>query len=138
MDHFRLRKHRGPEVWERVKEAYLAGEGARSVALRFDVSVANLRKKASEGGWTRRADAVRTDMKPARGHALTAAIPPPMGGSPRLAPEPRDQLADGLRLAAQRMAEGRPQEAESLVRAARALMDLTGETPPTMAELCMS
>ena len=61
MEHFRLRKYRGPEVWRRVREAYVAGESGPSLARRFDVGLANLRKKASREGWTRSAAAAEID-----------------------------------------------------------------------------
>ena len=51
----RIIKQRSPAVWARVKEAYLAGEPAASVARRFDVGLGNLRFKANAEGWTRKA-----------------------------------------------------------------------------------
>lgn len=61
MDHFRLRKYRGPEVWARVRLAYEAGESGPSVAQRFDVGLANLRRKCRREGWSRRHQAERSD-----------------------------------------------------------------------------
>jgi hypothetical protein len=149
MDHHRLKKYRGPETWARVKAAYVAGESAASVALRFDVSVANLRKKASREGWTRRVVAVHLDEALPRSAPDTQpGVDPPRPPRPESASSdnaasrmplgaltPRDQMIEGLKLAALRLAEGRPQEGEALTRAARALADLTGTPPPTMDEL---
>ena len=67
MDHHRLRKYRGPETWARVREAYVAGESAPSVARRFDVGLSNLRRRALAEGWTRRCIAETLDLKPLRG-----------------------------------------------------------------------
>lgn len=47
-------KQRSPAVWARVREAYLAGEPAASVARRFDVGLGNLRYRANAEGWTRK------------------------------------------------------------------------------------
>lgn len=154
MEHHRLKKYRGPEVWARVKAAYVAGESATSVALRFDVGVANLRKKASREGWTRSAVAARRDRElpprlleaeqvrspgraaedrpaPASGeheaHRCPTALLPHIGV--------RENVNEALRLAARRIAEGRAQEGEALVRAARALAESTGSQLPTMEQL---
>ena len=54
MEHHRLRKYRGPETWDRVRQAYVAGESAPSVARRFDVGLSNLRRRAMAEGWTRK------------------------------------------------------------------------------------
>ncbi|MBF0664342.1 MAG: hypothetical protein IR159_02145, partial [Brevundimonas sp.] len=69
MKHHRLRKYRGPETWARVREAYVAGESAPSVARRFDVGLSNLRRRAMAEGWTRKKIAERLDLKPVRGGA---------------------------------------------------------------------
>ena len=69
MDHHRLRKYRGPETWRRVREAYLAGESARAVALRFDVGESNVRRKVMQEGWTRKTYAEQHDLRPMRGEA---------------------------------------------------------------------
>lgn len=63
MEHFRLRKYRGPDTWRRVREAYVAGESGPSLARRYDVGLANLRKKASREGWTRSAVAAALDRE---------------------------------------------------------------------------
>lgn len=133
MDHYRLRKYRGPETWAKVKEAYLAGEPAPSVALRFDVSLANLRKKASREGWTRNAMALRYDLKPVRG--APDGPPPAIGPLPGVLnlpfePDERpikveDAIARASARAAWLLSEGRAGEAETLIRAANNLSDLS-------------
>ena len=66
MEHYRLRKYRGPETWAQVRKAYVTGESAPSVARRFDVGLSNLRRRALAEGWTRKRIAVRMDLKPVR------------------------------------------------------------------------
>lgn len=69
MDHFRLRKYRGPETWAQVRKAYVAGESAPSVARRFDVGLSNLRRRAMAEGWTRARIDERLDLRALRGGA---------------------------------------------------------------------
>lgn len=145
----RIIKQRSPAVWARVKEAYLAGEPAASVARRFDVGVGNLRYRANAEGWTRRAhlsglsreedcerariegraDDMRAPIQAGRDRSLDSAAEegPGLG--------PREQLIVGLRRAARKMAQGRAAEAEALIRAARALVDLTGDATPSLEEM---
>jgi hypothetical protein len=108
MEHFRMRKYRGDDTWARVREAYLAGEPAASVARRFDVSVANLRKRASQEGWTRRAEAERLDRhlepappaRPATPIPLPLALAPPDPAPPPARPgEFVDAVGDRIDLA---------------------------------------
>jgi hypothetical protein len=118
MDHFRLRKYRGPEVWARVRLAYEAGESGPSVAQRFDVGLANIRKKSRQEGWSRRHQAERSDRAlpaPAAG----AAPPGPVETPP--APEIRRRALDR---AAALLAEGRAAEALTQLKAAEALARL--------------
>jgi len=142
MEHFRLRKYRGPETWAKVREAYLAGEPAPAVARRFDVGLANLRKKASREGWTRNLEARRHDLKPIRGDRdpPPPAIGPLNPGDPigralanlHLPTEPDDRpikVREALRRAVHHscrlLAEGRIPEAHATLRAAQALATLT-------------
>lgn len=122
MDHFRLRKYRGPEVWTRVRIAYEAGESGPSVARRFDVGLANLRKKAREGGWCRRAQARRADRELAPDS--TAAPDQTLA-----VPDPAQALAAALARASAALAAGRAEEATALIRAAEALARLSGARP---------
>ena len=119
MRHLTPRKYRGPEVWAKVKAAYLAGEPAPSVCRRFDVGVANLRRRAKAEGWTRIEAALQTDGREA---AAVPVIEPIADPTYFITPE------KALERAAQRaswlLAEGRGAEAQALVRAARDLADL--------------
>ncbi len=123
MEHFRLRKYRGPEVWRRVREAYVAGESGPSLARRFDVGLHNLRKKASREGWTRSATAA----------ALDRALPPDpaVAGAGAAAPAaPPDAPAVRRRALARAdalLAEGRAGEALAQLKAAEALSRLGAE-----------
>ncbi|MGZ9098648.1 MAG: hypothetical protein ACXW3O_03005 [Brevundimonas sp.] len=122
MDHFRLRKYRGPEVWARVRQAYEAGESGPSVAQRFDVGLANLRKKCRREGWSRRHQAERSDRD------LPGEKPAVAPG--RAEPGPVDRqaaLAACLDHAAAAMARGEGPAALAALKAARAYTELTGQ-----------
>ena len=150
MDHYRLRKYRGPETWARVREAYVAGESGPAVALRFDVGLANLRKRARAEGWSRKHIARKLDLPPMRGERDG---PPPAIAALNLSEDMREALAArlsanptlllkqqdtsvlaGIKLAAERaswlLAVNRPQEAIELIHAAQALAKLAGLTDP--------
>ena len=43
-----------PDSWRLIRAAYLSGLSAPTVAARFDISVAALRKRAAREGWTKR------------------------------------------------------------------------------------
>lgn len=130
MQHHRLRKYRGPETWDRVRQAYIAGESAPSVARRFDVGLANLRRRAMAEGWTRKCIARQLDLKPLRGEAddpgpalralLSRETVP--DGPPIL---PREALAQAVRRAARLISQGQAAEAAVLLRAAEALERLS-------------
>jgi hypothetical protein len=131
MDHFRLRKYRGPEVWARVRLAYEAGESGPSVAQRFDVGLANLRKKCRLEGWSRRHQAERSDRElPGERIAAAAAAdaPPGAGGDPAdgsaAPPEPLQVRRRAVDRAAALLAEGRAAEALTQLKAAEALARL--------------
>lgn len=128
MEHYRLRKYRAPEVWARVREAYVAGEPGPSVARRFDVGLANLRKRALREGWTRN----RVAQQAVR-DGLAAGLAPPLAGgagADPLAAIEETTVDDGVSRAVHRaawlLAEGRGGEALSLIRAVEALVRLTG------------
>lgn len=132
MDHYRQRKYRGPETWARVRDAYVAGESGPSVARRFDVGLANLRKRAMREGWTRNRTAV----------ALDAQLPPRREegspGEPALAdaeapyataPMPvLEAIAVASTHAAGLLAEGRAAEANAMIVAISNLAKLVGMT----------
>ncbi|MDO9588241.1 MAG: hypothetical protein Q7J13_09930 [Brevundimonas sp.] len=143
MEHYALRKYRGPEIWARVRTAYLAGESAPSVARRFDVGLGNLRKRASAEGWTRSRAALRQDLKPERSAPASAGeadgLCPNVGAPPGETAEYPVGTREAVKRAAERAAwlitEGRAAEAMALIRAAEALsslvdrQDLDQETP---------
>ncbi|KQY84748.1 hypothetical protein [Brevundimonas sp. Root1423] len=126
MEHYRLRKYRGPETWAQVRKAYVAGESAPSVARRFDVGLANLRRRAMAEGWTRKRIAERLDLRPLRGGADD---PPPalmalaeleaMPEAPRI--DPYTALRKAVRRAAWLVSQGQAAEATALLRAAEVL-----------------
>lgn len=125
MEHHRLRKYRGPGTWKQVREAYIAGESGPSCARRFDVGLANLRRKARAEGWTRAAIAAKLDLKPLRGGA---DAPPPAITALSLdddldleAVHPRDAMFSAVRRASSLLAAGQTAEAATLLRAAAAL-----------------
>lgn len=129
MEHHRLRKYRGPETWARVRQAYIAGESAPSVARRFDVGLANLRRRAMAEGWTRKSHAALIDLKPIRGgwdetgSGLQALVA--LGETPPV--DPREALAGAVRRAAWLLSQGQTEEASVLLRAAAALDKLKWE-----------
>lgn len=118
MEHYRLRKYRGPEVWARVRLAYEGGESGPSIARRFDVGLSNLRKKARLEGWSRKDIARKLDgaLEPAR--EATASVPqgPPV--------EPQAAVETAMQRASSLLAQGRGAEAQTLIRSAEALAKL--------------
>ena len=129
MEHYRLRKYRGPETWEQVRKAYVAGESAPSVARRFDVGLSNLRRRAMAEGWTRARIAERLDLRPLRDGAddpppalLALAELEALPETPRIAP--RAAVAKAVRRAAWLVSQGKSTEAMALLRAAHALNKL--------------
>lgn len=129
MDHHRLRKYRGPETWAQVREAYVAGESAPSVARRFDVGLSNLRRRAMAEGWTRSRIAEQLDLKPVRGApsvlaplSLLEAEPEPPWIDPELA------AGRALHRVTWLVSEGRAAEARALAKAVDAMQLMwTGE-----------
>ena len=122
MEHFRLRKYRGPDTWRRVKEAYVAGESGPSLARRYDVGLHNLRKKASREGWTRSAVAAELDreLPPEPGRESAAGAQADRGAPPDPPAVRRRALARADAL----LAEGRAAEALAQLKAAEALSRL--------------
>lgn len=114
------KKFRSPEVWARVKAAYLAGDTAAAVCERFDVGLANLRRRAGAEGWTRAEAALRDPPEPsaARSDAIDAPAYP-------ISPQRALELATDR--AAWLVAEGRSAEATALLRAARELAALVDQ-----------
>jgi len=127
MEHYRQRKYRGPETWARVREAYSAGESGPAVALRFDVGLANLRKKAMREGWTRNRIAVVIDaqLPPRREPAVR---PPPAHDGPLRTVPVMEAMALAAARAAGLLAEGRAAEANTTIMAISKLARLSGMT----------
>lgn len=121
MDHFRLRKYRGPKVWAKVREAYEAGESGPSCTRRFDVGLANLRKKARLEGWTRRHQAERADRELPREDSAVVA-PDVSSGEPMDRPTALNACLDH---AARAMARGDGQKALAAIKAALAFTEVT-------------
>ena len=124
MEHFRLRKYRGPKVWAKVREAYEAGESGPSCARRFDVGLANLRKKALREGWTRRATAERLDRELPEEDAGAPAWEDDADAPPINRREALDACLDHAAVA---MARGESEKALAALKAALAYADLTGK-----------
>lgn len=129
MEHYRLRKYRGPETWAQVRKAYVAGESAPSVARRFDVGLSNLRRRARTEGWTRNKIAERLDLRPLRGGAddphpalMALAELENLPETPQIGP--RAAVAKAVRRAAWLISQGKAAEATALLRAADALKKL--------------
>lgn len=108
-----------------MREAFIAGESGPSCARRFDVGLANLRRRARAEGWTRAAIAAKLDLKPLRGGA---DAPPPaitaLSFEEALeldAVPPREAMFMAVRRAASLLAAGQTAEAATLLRAAAAL-----------------
>lgn len=132
MDHFRLRKYRGPEVWARVRLAYEAGESGPSVAQRFDIGLANLRKKCRLEGWSRRHQAERSDRDlPGERIAARYVASGPAADGPV---DRQAALAACLDHAAAAMARGEGPAALAALKAARAYTELTGQLHDPAAE----
>lgn len=70
----RIRRFPGQATWTLAQEAYLAGESARSIAARLDLTENGIRKRAARKGWTRtrHAEALKRSEHPAQ--ALTALL----------------------------------------------------------------
>jgi len=103
------------QSWELARAGYLSGLSARVVCERFGMGEHNLRKRAREQGWTKRAYAVA--LAPSGGPA-----PPPLAAAePVAAPagEGSDLLDTVLRRAREALTAGRGGEASALIKAAR-------------------
>lgn len=127
MEHHRLRKYRGPETWKRVRAAYEAGESGPSCARRFDVGLANLRKKARREGWSRKDQADRADRElPREAPAPDWSSEPEDDLDVDMAPvNRRDALDACLDHAALAMTRGESQKALAALKAALAYADMT-------------
>lgn len=67
-----------PEIWSQIRKDYLAGDDARQVAARYDVTVPALRARATKEGWSRYLHAPRrSPAKPAKAAPLRPDAPAP-------------------------------------------------------------
>ena len=125
----------GPQTWGRIREAYLSGLSAPTVAARFGVSVAAIRKRAAREGWTKAAmgDASRAPSwrGTAPGPGAEAALPDRLAAAEQpvveafripLALNPRTLARQSLARAAHALREGRALHAQRMAHAAEAVL----------------
>ncbi|MBD3836423.1 hypothetical protein [Brevundimonas sp.] len=125
----------GPQTWGRIREAYLSGLSAPTVAARFGVSVAAIRKRAAREGWTKAAmgDASRAPSwrGAAPGPGGEAALPDRLVAAEQpvveafripLALHPRTLARQSLARAAHALREGRALDAQRMAHAAEAVL----------------
>ena len=106
-DTVRTRRNFPAETWAVVRDAYLGGETAESIARRLNMSVNTIRKRASRCAWTHAAHARAIERACADGP---------------VAPIDLAQARDAaVAHAATLLAEGRALEASAILRAAEAL-----------------
>ncbi|WP_428154188.1 hypothetical protein [Brevundimonas sp.] len=68
-----------PEIWSQIRKDYLAGDDARQVAARYDVTVPALRARATKEGWSRYLHAPRrSPARPAKASSPTPDAPAPV------------------------------------------------------------
>ena len=106
-DTVRTRRNFPAETWAVVRDAYLGGETAESIARRLNMSINTIRKRAGRCGWTHAAHA----------RAIQRAV--------EAGPAARIDLAQArdaaVAHAAALLSEGRALEASAMLRAAEAL-----------------
>ena len=124
----------GPQTWGRIREAYLSGLSAPTVAARFGVSVAAIRKRAAREGWTKAAmgDSPSPSWRgPAPRAVGEAAFPDPLVAAEQpvveafripLALHPRTLARQSLARAAHALREGRALDAQRMAHAAEAVL----------------
>ena len=106
-DMVRTRRNFPAETWAVVRDAYLGGETAESIARRLNMSVNTIRKRAGRCGWTHAAHARAIQ----RARDAGPAAPADLAGA-------RDAA---VAHAAALLGEGRALEASAMLRAAEAL-----------------
>ena len=106
-DPVRTRRNFPAETWAVVRDAYLGGETAESIARRLNMSVNTIRKRASRCGWTHAAHAKAIER------AVEAGPVAPIDLA-----RARDAA---VAHAAALLTEGRALEASAILRAAEAL-----------------
>lgn len=122
-DGIRTRRNFPAETWAVVRDAYLGGETADSIARRLNISENTIRKRASRCGWTHSAH------KKALARAGEGE-PVWLDDGEDLSPQ--QALERATLQAARWLAQGRGAEATALIRAAQGLSALI-ETTPALA-----
>ena len=115
-------KIKPPEVWTQVRQDYLSGLDAKTVAARHDVTEAALRARATKEGWSRHP---RTETPPPAPPPLSPPFLSPEDAADLSPDDPNDPSAhDPLELArAAAQASGRALHAQDFAQA-RALAAL--------------
>jgi len=111
-DTVRTRRNFPAETWAVVRDAYLGGETAESIARRLNMSVNTIRKRASRCGWTHAAHARAIQRASEDGPAAPIDLA-----------RARDAA---VAHAAALLTEGRALEASAILRAAEALGRVVG------------
>lgn len=114
----RTYKIQPPQVWNRIRQDYLSGDDARTVADRHGVTEAALRARATREGWSRNP---RNAAAPLLDEGSADALPPPAMDALSAPDGPVHDPADLARAAAQ--ASGRALHAQDFPQA-RALAAL--------------
>lgn len=127
-------KFRGPHTWALAKEAYLAGETAKSICERLDIGHSAMRRRMGKEGWTRRDHASAIDAVRVRRTPLKPEPPLPAPSAQPPADPPRGLTAVeaarwAVREAGRAMTEGRMDLAVQAVRTAEQLTRLLREHP---------
>jgi hypothetical protein len=143
-----------PDSWRLIRAAYLSGLSAPTVAARFDISVAALRKRAAREGWTKRDILALSPLKVQQVHDLVESTQSAAGevahvqplraiqdqivenvyaavavAMPRAAPTPAALSRKALLHAAHAMAQDRPRDALAHARAAEMIARLDRVIP---------
>lgn len=129
-------KRRGPETWNLVKEAYIAGHPAPALAITYDVTEAAIRQRAYKGGWTRKqlAEAAEARAPRTRGLSPTPGSDPDLTSASANGMTPQAALASAIAQASALLGAGRSAEAGNLLKAAELLGRLAGVTPTCESE----
>ena len=111
-------KVRGPETWALIRESYLAGASANTLAKRYDVTVDAIRRRCWREKWTKRDHALGQPPPPGAA-AEVAPLFPPEGLAERARSVDADVLqAEAADASARAMRLGRMDEALALAKLA--------------------
>jgi hypothetical protein len=115
---------RGPETWAHIRETYLSGASARTLAARFDVTEAAIWRRAAKEGWKKQGRRGPTPITTLP--ALISPSPRPRGPRRIL---PSALQAQALAASAQAMEENRLDEALRLARLAESYGRISSGRP---------